>query len=206
MLAASGLALILIPFLLFGSELEQHAQAFISGDPPWWTAAAVLGGLLALDVLLPVPSSFVSTSSGALLGFAGGALVSWSGMTIGCAFAYWLGARAGRAGASRLVSRADLERAECEAQRVGPTTLVVLRAVPVMAEASVIFAGVVRMPFAQFSLLVGLSNLGISLTYAGIGAYAADVDAFFAAFAGALIVPALAMGAFRLLRGARANE
>jgi membrane protein DedA with SNARE-associated domain len=71
--------------------------------------------------------------------------------------------------------------------------IVICRAVPVLAEASVLFAGVTRMPFRRFLLLAGLSNLGIAVTYSAVGAYALEAESFLLAFAGAIILPGIAM-------------
>jgi uncharacterized membrane protein YdjX (TVP38/TMEM64 family) len=78
-------AFILISFALFGNQIEQWTRAFVDSNAGWWTTAAVFAGLLALDIFLPVPSSLVSTAAGALLGFWGGVVISWTGMSAACA-------------------------------------------------------------------------------------------------------------------------
>ncbi len=65
------LALILVPFLLFEDYFNALAAQFASGEGSTWYAAVALGGLLASDVVLPIPSSIVSAAAGVLLGFAG---------------------------------------------------------------------------------------------------------------------------------------
>lgn len=80
-MAFGGLLLagVLVPFALFGAHLESAAQHVLAARPPSWQVALLLGGLLAGDVVLPVPSSLVGTAAGALLGFWGGAATSWLG-------------------------------------------------------------------------------------------------------------------------------
>ena len=87
------LALILVPFLLFEDFFNALAARFASGEGSSWYAAIGIGGLLASDVVLPIPSSIVSAAAGVLLGFAGGTAVIWVGMTISCGIGYWIGAR-----------------------------------------------------------------------------------------------------------------
>ena len=77
------------------------------------------------------------------------------------------------------------------------------RPVPVLAEASVIFAGLVRAPFARFLAMTALSNLGIAVGYAAFGAFSMRVDSFLIAFLGALMIPGLAMLLARLTFGKR---
>jgi uncharacterized membrane protein YdjX (TVP38/TMEM64 family) len=155
----------------------------------------MLAGLLALDVLLPVPSSLVSTAAGAMLGFWGGVASSWLGMTAGCLLGYWLGTRAPLS--------ADMERVARARNRYGDLALVLFRAVPVLAEASVLFAGFTRMPRARFLRVTALSNLGISAAYAGAAVYSARKESFLLAFGGAMAIPAAGLLVARLLRNVK---
>ena len=138
-----------------------------------------------------------STACGYLLGLWGGTLVSWAGMTAACLAGYWLGSR-GQPGARRLVGSAEMERVSLAAIRLGPWVVVLFRPVPVLAEASVIFAGLLRMPFRRFLAMAAVSNLGISAVYAAVGAYSLKVESFLLALAGALLAPLLAMIIARL--------
>jgi len=184
------MAVVLVPFFLFEDVFAGLASRIQEGGMPAITTATVIAGLLAADIVLPVPSSIVSTAAGALLGFWNGAAVCWIGMTAGCLFGYALGSRAARGPASRLVGANDLERAASVVERYGDWALVVSRPVPVLAEASVIFAGIIRVPFKRFALITTLSNLGICLGYAAVGAFSMKLESFLLAFAGAILLPA----------------
>ncbi len=197
------LALILIPFAIWGQAMDQWVFTRLDVSASPWLAVLV-GGLLAGDVILPVPSSVLSTASGALFGFVPGALVSAAGMTIGCGFAYALGASLGRPAARRWVNEDGLRQVEGLWSRYGDRALVLTRAVPVLAEASTLLAGVGRVPLGRFFALVTLSNVGISLAYAAVGAYAAGVQSFLLAFAGAVVLPGVLMAIPRF-RAVRAN-
>jgi uncharacterized membrane protein YdjX (TVP38/TMEM64 family) len=199
--AFSGLllALILIPFFLFGGALEGLAQRFLEARPPLWQVALLLGGLLAGDVVLPVPSSLVGTAAGSLLGFGLGTATSWAGMMVGCGLGYWIGARAGAPTLRKMTGEAELARVAQAAERHGPWFLLVFRAVPVLAEVSVVFAGTSRMSPRAFFLVCALSNLGVSLTYSAVGAFAAGAGSFLLFFAGMVLVPGLALTLVRRL-------
>lgn len=188
------LALILIPFMLFGEQIEVWTEHFIETSAEHATQIAlVLGLLLGGDILLPVPSSLVSTAAGFVLGFGRGLLTSWAGMTASCLLGYTLAARLGRPVAARLVGERELERLAALQQRFGDWVLLIARPVPVLAEASVMFAGLSRVSFARFAVLTTLSNLGISAVYAAVGAFSSNANSFLLAFFGAILAPGLAM-------------
>ena len=152
-----------------------------------------MGLLLATDILLPIPSSVVSTAAGLFLGFMGGMMTSLAGMTVSCIAGFWLGLALGRPVVKRFVGAGELQRLEDMSRRFGDWVIVVARPVPVLAEASVLFVGMSRMPATRFMLLSTLSNLGISAVYAAIGAFSATLNSFLFAVAGSIFVPLIAM-------------
>jgi uncharacterized membrane protein YdjX (TVP38/TMEM64 family) len=188
---------VLLPFLFFEEQFNAFAANVTSGAVSPTLAATAIAALLAFDVLLPVPSSIVSTAAGVLLGFAPGTAIVWSGMMAGCLVAYALGARASRA-AQRLVGVESIDRARALAARYGDWTIVICRPVPVLAEATVIVAGLVGAPMRRFLALTAMANFGIAAGYAAVGAFAMRVDSFVVAFVGALLIPAVALGMARL--------
>ena len=188
------LAVILIPFFLFGDRIETWTDSFLrAASDQSVLVAIVLGLLLASDILLPVPSSMVSTAAGFFLGFMGGMITSLIGMTVSCIAGFWLGVKFGRPIACRLVGINELKRLEELSHRFGDWVIVVSRPIPVLAEASVLFAGISGMPAYRFLLLSTLSNLGISAVYAAVGAFSATTNSFLLAFAGSILAPLVAI-------------
>ena len=100
--------------------------------------------------------------------------------------------------ALRFVGESELQRVAAAHERFGDATIVALRAVPVLAEASVVLAGLSSMPLGRFVVLTALATLGIAVTYAAVGAFAVDANSFLLAFAGSIILPGLAMVLARL--------
>jgi uncharacterized membrane protein YdjX (TVP38/TMEM64 family) len=204
LIAVLLLALVLVPFFLFGDVLAQLAEWLLATRLPWWIAAPVIALLLASDLFLPIPSSAVSTAAGVLFGFAGGTTVSAIGMTAGALAAHWISASIGRAGVIRLVGTRELARGEALVRTYGAAALVIARPVPVLAEASVFAAAALGIPIGRFSVVVGLSNVGLSAAYAAIGASSASRGSFLLAFAGAVVLPGLALLTWLLVqRGTR---
>jgi uncharacterized membrane protein YdjX (TVP38/TMEM64 family) len=172
------------------------------GDLAGWPAAALISGFLALDVILPVPSSIVSTGAGVLFGFERGTAVIWVGMMVGSVLGYLLGARATGA-ARRFVGADGLARAGRVADQYGDWAIIICRPVPVLAEASVILAGLIHTPWRRFTVLTATSNLGVAAAYAAIGAYSMSVGSFLLTFVGAIALPGLTMLVARWRLGTR---
>lgn len=209
LVTAALFAAVLIPFLLFADTMESVAAwAVAQGDAQGsgWAGALLLGGLLAGDILLPVPSSAVSTACGVLLGFATGTLVSAAGLTAGCLLGYGLGRWLSGTRLERLVTADGADRVSGLMARYGGWALVLLRGVPVLAEMSVVMAGMTRLPLGVFVPAVLLPNLGLSAAYAAAGAYAWNGGAAaLLPFAAAIGLPAAArlLGARLTARPAR---
>lgn len=203
LVALAAAALIAVPFWLFEASLAGAIEAFVQAPPDRSLLAAGLGLLLAADVFLPVPSSLLATASGMLLGLTPGALTTWSGLQAGVLLGYGFGRSAGRRVAQRLVGEAELARAADAHQVWGGLSLLLARAVPVLAESSVLLAGLARMPLPRFALLTGASNAALALVYASVGAYAVETRTFLWAFAASTLGPGLLLVADRLLRERR---
>ena len=188
---------VLVPFVLFGASIEAWTGRFIDDHAAHpGVLAAVLGGLLAGDILLPVPSSLISTACGRCLGFARGTLVSFAGMGVSAVLGYGIGFSAAGFAARRL--RADERRTLLRLHsRWGVWMLAALRPVPVLAEAAVLFAGLSRLPWKGALAPVLAANLAVSAVYAAIGAFARGPHATLLAFAGAALLSGLVLLGFR---------
>jgi uncharacterized membrane protein YdjX (TVP38/TMEM64 family) len=194
------IGLVLLPFVFFEATFNALAVRITQSGTSRFLAAGSIFALLALDVFLPVPSSIVATGAGVILGFAEGTAIVWGGMMAGCVIGYGTGIGAA-ATARWIVGQDNLVRAEALMRRYGELALVLCRPVPVLAEASVVFAGIVRTPFVRFAALTAISNLGIALGYAAFGAFSMRLDSFLVAFVGALLLPGIALGISRLTFG-----
>ena len=196
------IGMVLLPFLLFEQQFNDFAAYITRSDTSRSVVAVAIFSLLALDVFLPVPSSIVSTAAGVLLGFGAGAAVVWGGMMAGCVLGYAVGAR-GSSVARRFIGEDGIARAAGLVKRYGDLTIVLCRPVPVLAEASVVFAGLIAAPRGRFMRLTAMSNLGIAAGYAAVGAYSRRLDSysFLIAFLGALMLPGVFILASRLTIG-----
>jgi len=192
MLIAAVLLVPVVPFLLFGSVLEARLAGLLDPAQSPLSAAGLVAGLLATDILLPVPASMISTFGGAKLGVAGGTLASWLGMSAGATLGYVLARWWGRPVVRWLCRADELERIERLADRYGGAVIAVTRAVPVLAEASVLLMGIHRLAWWRFALAAGVTNLCISLVYSIVGVVAQQYRSVPFALAVAIALPVLA--------------
>lgn len=183
-------AIIIGPFIVFGEQIESWTVAFIdSAQERPLTSAVVLGGLLAGDILFPVPSSIVSTACGVVHGFAGGLLVSLAGMTASCVVGYAMAKWMGRPVVRRFAGEQELNRLHSMEEKYGDWIIIVARPIPVLAEASVLFMGLGEMSFARFAFISTIANLAVSSVYAAAGAWSAGIHSFFPALAASILLP-----------------
>ena len=140
-----------------------------------------------------------------MLGFWPATILIWASMTAACLLGYLFG-RSAAGPARRFVGEPGLARATTLAAEYGPYAIAICRPVPVLAEASIIVAGLIGAPLTRFLPVVLWSNLGIALVYAAIGAFAMRVQSFLLAFLGAILVPGLAVLVTRAWVGKRRGE
>lgn len=188
LLAAVAVAVPLMPFLLVGARLDHAVAAWLDPPPPPAALAALEVGVLAADILLPVPSSVVATLGGSVLGVAAGTACAWLGMTLGAAAGWAVGRIAGSRALARIdaADRAALDRQE---RRLGPLFIVLTRPLPLVAEAAAILCGAAGMTGRGFLAWAAAGNLAVAFAWSLAGALGARADAVQWALAGALIVP-----------------
>ena len=185
-LLAPGLSL-----LVFGNRLDKRVEELLLSDRPQNSiekspnvsksnlAEHPLGnrrrmlllatmGVLAADIFLPVPSSLVATLAGKELGPVIATGAAWFGLTLGgilgFALARWLGGAA-----ARLSTQDDLASARAWANTAGPASIILLRPAPLLAEASVLAAGLGGMDWRKFLPALLLGNLAATLPYTLFG-------------------------------------
>ena len=168
--------------------------------------AAIAGGLLVADILLPVPSSAVVTLAGNWLGIPASVVLCSLALTLAslAGYAMGYGSRSvsrrrdaaidpgGQAGktdngtwpASDLPesdmqesddrsglanTSADHQIADAFVQNYGLAAIVLLRPLPILAEASTLLAGYYRLPTLPFIGITFSSNLLLCILYSSLG-------------------------------------
>ena len=192
-LLALVLAAIIVPFCLCGASVNSWTDRLIAqAEAHRFTTGALLTLLLAVDILMPVPSSLVSTACGLTLGFLGGTLASFLGMTLSTLAGYFIG-RYAAAPAETLIGKQEFSLLNAFHARYGVWILLALRPVPVLAEASVLFSGLSRQPPPQVIAVTALGNLAVSAVYAAVGVWGRFSDSFLLAFGVTILLSGILM-------------
>jgi len=203
LLCFSGL--VIASFLLFEQQIQDvliHLNLYQPTTPTQtFNLALLLIALLALDVVLPVPSSLVALLAVAMLGSLGGYLVIFIGLCLGAGLGYALGA-----GYFRLLSgRLGLHQRQPGqlAYRLGTLSLICLRGVPVLAETSVVAAGMQRYPLRAFTVITTLANAGLALAYTAIGTFLIEQNALLVTILASMVLPVVFVAGYSLFKATR---
>ncbi len=184
----------ILPFVLMGSWFEPWLEGLILENgieaSPSFAFFSVVG-ILAIDILLPVPSSAVCTFAGKQLGAISGTAACWIGLNVSAGIGYWIGRHFGRPIAIRFSDARTLDRLESFDHRSSVTCLVLCRSLPIIAEASVLLMGLRRLPHASFWPAVLLSNFGIAAALCWLGAVSAKANWFPLALGISVAIPLL---------------
>lgn len=158
---------------------------------------------LSADIILPIPSSALSIWSVVSLGFTLGFFTIWLGLTTSCILGYALGLYSREWLSKRFFSEDDLRKSQDMFDRYGIVTIMFMRAIPILAEASVFTAGVARMNFIKFMSVSTLANLGIALIYASASDLLQQQESLILTFFASVAIPLASYGAYLLLKQTR---
>lgn len=160
------MALVIVPFLIFGEQLESSVLPWLEARQEQrvlLTVAAIL--LLAADSVAPVPATVVIMFLAWKAGWAAGIVGGTVGLAAGVLAAAWLGRTAVGRLAPKFIPDAELVRLRESLQRRLVLTLACLRSVPVLAETSVIVAAATGVPVKRIFWVTLLPNFVVSLIY-----------------------------------------
>lgn len=182
---------IIVPFLLFETEINAWANGFATAsDEARLTTGTLLFLTLAGDIVLPAPSSLLNTLCGMLFGLTKGFLLAFMAMNVSCILGFWLG-RCCAPRARRLIGAKESAALELFFTRYGAPVLIAMRTVPVLAEASVLFAGLSNLSLKRATLYLLPGNAIVAFVYAWVGAQGQSTDSMLPAFLISLSVSAI---------------
>ncbi len=193
--------LVTISFLLWGGSIDNYVVSAIEANQSnKIIIALILFTILSSDIILPIPSSLLSTFCGLYLGLYYGFFISFTAMTISAAIGYIIGRYFSRS-TERFIGKEDTEKLERFNNKYGSFLLIGLRPVPVLAETSLVFAGMIKYPVINAFFQVIIGNAIVSLIYVLFGVYSRNNEnSFVYAFIGTILISAVFILIPRLLR------
>lgn len=152
---------------VLGFDLEPLVAAWL--HEPGLGSAAVIIGLLAADVFLPVPSSIIMVMSGAAFGVLWGSVFALVGSVLGEWLGFELVRKFGRRATHALASDDELESVNRFFARHGALAIVVTRPLPVVMETMSLVAGLSTMRRRVFlaASIAGTAPIVVVYAYAG---------------------------------------
>lgn len=183
--------------------IAERVTAIQSSRGGLLATAAVLAGLLTVDLVLPVPSSLVMTLSGTLLGWHWGWIVNLVGSmgaaVLGFAFCrHW-----GRAAFDRLIGAQEAARIGQFFNRYGVWAILLSRSLPMLTEVISCLAGLSALRFRTFFWLALVGTGPLCLLYAWAGSRSMDPAALGWALLPAFGIPAIGFALVRWMPSLR---
>jgi uncharacterized membrane protein YdjX (TVP38/TMEM64 family) len=171
-IAVALAAVFLAAFAVWGDALERlFSQEALAGwfaeSRPWAWAAAI--GLLAADLVLPIPATGVFAALGSAYGVALGAAIGTAGSCAAGMAGYGLARLAGRRAGRWLADEDELDRFRGLFDRWGPWAVLISRALPILPEVMAVLAGLAGMRLRRFLPALLLGTAATALLYAWVG-------------------------------------
>lgn len=144
--------------------------------------------ILGINVILPVPDSLASVMATSHFNQFLAPTIICLGLTISSFIGYWLGSSLKKITSLHNPNYPVAYKVQKNAHHASIILLILFRAIPVLAELSVITAGIIKLPFKQFIWLMSLSNIGLAIAYNQLGVLAASSHSIlFLIIAGAIL-------------------
>ena len=182
---------LVLPLTLLETSLDSFGDIALdwAGSDKLLVSLIVILALTA-DVILPVPNGLTNTFAGMSLGWAIASFVVWIGLNLGATIAYFIGRFAGEPIVKKIVGDREFTKAQTTLKDFNIIGLIISRPIPGFAELTAITAGLSKISFKAFFLVIGITNIGVAIIFSGIGAAAIENDSSYLAFFGIAILPA----------------
>lgn len=177
--------LIFTLFEAFGIHVFSNAENMV--DQANIGAAVISVGILASDIFLPIPSSFVMVTNGALFGVWVGTLLSVVGSLISSLVGFYIGSL-GEKQVNRWMSEEEQLKGKQFFEKYGVVAIIISRPIPLLAETISIIAGTTSISHRQ---MIWSSFIGVvpsAIIYAMVGEYAFDFEGGLIAFIVVLVL------------------
>ena len=147
----------------------ETARAYIESFGAWGPAISAML-MVFQSVIAPLPAFVITFANGAIFGFWGGTLLSWSSSMLGAAIAFYISRILGPSRVERMFGRRAAEKADRFFEKYGTYAILIARLVPVISFDAVSYAaGLTRIRFIGFWIATGIGQLPATLVYSYLG-------------------------------------
>ncbi|WP_299491212.1 VTT domain-containing protein [uncultured Shewanella sp.] len=189
--------MVILSFLFLEQSTTEVISTFFlqlqQERPQSYLSALFLILVLSVNVILPIPASLPSLFATEHFNHLLAPIIIWFGLTTSSLIGYWLGHHLKNITAIFNTSSPIAYQTKKSADHVSSIMLILFRAIPVLAEISVITAGILQLPIRQFIWLISLSNIGLSLAYNQLGSSASSSNAILFLIIAGTALPSIAV-------------
>jgi len=188
-------ALVMGTWLVWGGGWDRHftlegSIRWLEGTGSWAWAAGI--GLLASDIVLPVPGTVISSALGYIYGTFVGGVVATVGLVAAGLLGYGAGRCFGGRFARKILGDRDFEKGERLFAKGGGWIVALSRSLPILPEVISCTAGLVRMPFRNFVIALFCGAAPMGFAFAAVGSAGREAPVW--ALALNLAIPAVLWG------------
>ena len=151
-------------------DIEHWIQVNINSEKSLFTYILFSFSFLALDTLLPVPSSLLMILNGKILGPIFGTFLSLVSGLLASVFGFYLG-RSANPYFDKFFESHDKAYSNQLFRKYGNPAITISKALPVLSEAISFVAGTTSMPLKTFILYSAIGHLIVSVMYAYLGSF-----------------------------------
>jgi len=155
-----------------------------------FVVSCIVVSLLAIDLVLPIPSSIVMVISGQLLGFFWGGLISFIGAMLSALIGYFLCRIGGQKMFTRFIGDKEVNKIDKWYENYGIFAIILSRPIPMLTEILSCLAGLSKVKFGLFVLAAAFGTLPICFVYSYFGNQS-DIHNPWSAIWISLLLPAL---------------
>lgn len=185
---------ILIPLAVTSIFITAFYLLFENAEPFWgdllnqvkdnpFKYASLSFIILVSDIVLPVPSSIIMYSNGAVLGLLNGALLSLISVILSSVIGYFIG----RGSSAILKSEVDISVSQI-LEKYGYAAILMTRGIPIISESVCIVCGFNKYNFLVYLVLNVIGYIPVCLIYAYFGSIAVNQDLFLISFICSLFI------------------
>ena len=189
--------MIITSFVLFAQDIDTFYESIKREykDRGIFILAIIYICFLAIDIVLPIPSTIIMTEAANALGFLGASIIS----TLGLFLSNMIGFTACRFFSTKISFTAS-NQLHTFFKKHGATSIILTRSIPILPELISYMAGLSNMTIKKFSIcsLIGALPIALYCSYIGSSLENRTYEMFMAiAFSAAMLIIALILKLFK---------